>query len=274
MNSDTATYPGTKRLPKKRGISESYQALLMGIVSLAVLLVAWQMVADARFVSKVFFAGPSDIWIAFGNMSTNGELVTNLQVSLIELALGFSLAVATAVPVGLTIGVFRRVEIVLSPYLMALYSTPRVALFPLIVGIIGFGLASQVLLVYLAAFFPIVINTWAGVKTVDPVLIKLGKFLCATRSQMFTKIIVPYCIPYIITGLRLGIAQGLMAIYVAEMLGANAGLGYMIVRAGLEFRTGELFAGIIVLGALGITFTEGMRYIERRIAPWRQETKV
>ncbi len=274
MDSDIAARPSIKRLPKKRGMPESYQAALMGIVSLAILLFVWEMVARANLVSKILFAGPSDIWAAFIKILANGQLLSNVQISMTELALGFGLAMVTAIPVGLAIGVFRRTEIVLSPYLMALYSTPRVALFPLIVGFIGFGLGSQVLLIFLAAFFPIVINTWAGVKTVDPVLIKLGKFLCASRMQMFTKIIVPYCVPYIITGLRLGIGQALMAIYVAEMLGANAGLGFMIVRAGTEFRTGELFAGIIVFGILGIAFTQIMRYIEQRVAPWRQETSV
>ena len=267
--SESVVTAKTKRLVKHRSLPERYQALLMLAVSLVIVLFAWESIARVGLVSKVFFVGPVDVVTDFVKMLQTGELASNLQVSMLELAAGFGLAALTAIPLGLALGTFRRTEIVLTPYLMALYSTPRVALFPLIVGYLGFGFGSQVLLVFLAAFFPMCINTWVGVKTVDPVLVKVGKFFCASRTQMFTKIMIPYCVPFIVTGLRLSVGQSLMAIYVAEMLGANAGIGFLIVRAGLEFRTGELFAGIIVLGFLGIVLTEIVRYVERRVAPWR-----
>ena len=245
--------------------------LIPRLLLLVALLLAWELIARSGWVSKLFLVGPGDVVQAFWRLAGSGRLWYDTQSSLIELGLGFTLGVVAAIPLGLMLGAFRRLEIALEPYLMALYATPRIAFFPVLIAWLGFGLTAQVLLLFLSTFFPVCINTWGGVKTVDPVLLKAARSFGANQLQLFTKIILPYTLPFIAAGIRLALGRGLIALYVVEAFGANAGLGYLIAQAGTEYRVGDLFVGVIVLAALGVLFDEVLRLAERRLAPWRQE---
>jgi NitT/TauT family transport system permease protein len=244
------------------------------LLLLVALLGAWEAVARSGWVSKLFLVGPGEVVQAFWRLAASGRLWADMQASLTELGLGFSIGVAVAIPLGLMLGRFRRLEIALEPYVMGLYATPRIAFFPLLIAVLGFGLTSQVVILFLSTFFPVCINTWGGVKTVDPVLIRAARSFGADELQLFTKIILPYTLPFVVAGIRLALGRGLIALYIVEAFGANAGLGYLIAQSATEYKVADLFVGVVALAALGIVFDESLRWAERRLAPWRQELRL
>jgi NitT/TauT family transport system permease protein len=153
---------------------------------------------------------------------------------------------------------------------MALYAAPRVAFMPLLLVWFGVGLVSHATLVFLSALFPITIATLAGAKGVDRTLLKTARSFGASRPTIFMKVILPYTIPSILAGLRLGVGRGLIGTFVAEMFGATAGLGFLIIRAGFLFQPDVLLGGVLVLATLSVGLTEGIGWLGRRVAPWHR----
>jgi len=251
-------------------VSPVERALLIG-APLVVFLVGWEAIARAQVVSTLFFAGPLDVVRTFSELAADGELWYHLRASVSELVLGVAGAVVVGVPLGLALGGVRPLEGVLAPYIAAAYAAPRVAFFPLIALWFGTGLTSKALLVFFTVLFPILINSWTAVKTVDPVLIRAARSFGANQLQLFTKVVLPYTLPFITAGIRVALGRGLIALYVVEAFGANAGLGYLIAQAGTEYRVGDLFVGVLVLAGLGVLFDGALRWAERRLAPWRPE---
>jgi NitT/TauT family transport system permease protein len=174
----------------------------------------------------------------------------------------------------LLLGASRKLDVILGPYVWALFSTPREALLPLITVALGFGMASKVFLIFLGAFFVIVINTWAGVKTVEQSLIHAGKVFGANRVSIFSKIVVPYTLPFIVVGLRLGVTRALVVTIIAEMIASSRGMGYVIMRAVDEFNSAKLFSMILILVIVSMTLVTGMRRLEAWVAPWREKSSV
>lgn len=259
---------------KKLTFWNKYENQILVLASLIVFLSIWEAIARSGVFNQLFFAGPVAISQAFISLMLSGELLTHLRVSATEFAYGSFWAILLGIPLGLALGVFKRIEMLLSPYLMAFYAIPRIAFYPLIVVWFGLGLNSKAILVFFSVFFPVCINTWAGAKTVDPVLIKAGRSFGATKWQLFTKIILPYSLPFVIAGIRIGAGIALIAVYIGELMGSEAGIGYLIVQAGFAFKADKLFVGVIMLAGIGVAFSQGIGYLERRIAPWRQNVKI
>ena len=258
--------------PRKRKVTfwTKHESKILVLGSLVVFLSFWEGVDRAEVFSKMFFAGPMDIAKAFLGLAISGELLDHLKASAIEFAYGFTWALLFGIPLGLALGWSKKLEMLLTPYLTAFYSMPRIAFFPLIVVWFGLGFTSKAVLVFFSVFFPVCINTWAGGKTVDPVLIRAGRSFGATQVQLFTKIVLPYSLPFVVAGVRIGAGIALIAVYVGEMLGANAGVGYLIVQAGFAYQADKVFVGVIILAGLGVCLSQGIGYLERRVAPWRQ----
>jgi sulfonate transport system permease protein len=236
------------------------------MASVLVGLAVWE--AYGRAIHTVIFAYPTQIGHAFIELVRNGELWFYLQGSLVVLALGLGLAIAIGIPLGIIMGRRDVVEYALEPYINALYSTPTVALIPLIVLWAGFQVKAKVILVFLFCVFPILINTYQGVKNTDARLLEVARSFCAGEWSMWRDLMVPSAAPYILAGIRLGIGRGLVGMIVAEFYTAITGLGYMIVQYANNFRTDRLFVPIVVLMVLGISLTSLLRRIERSIAPW------
>jgi ABC-type nitrate/sulfonate/bicarbonate transport system permease component len=236
------------------------------IASVLVGLVAWELYG--RAIHTIIFAYPSTIGKAFLQLTRTGELWFYLQGSLVVLALGLLLAIAIGIPLGILMGRRPTVEYALEPYINALYSTPTVALIPLIVLWAGFQVKAKVILVFLFCVFPILINTFQGVKNADVRLLEVARSFCAGEWSMWRDLMVPSAAPYILAGIRLGIGRGLVGMIVAEFYTAITGLGYMIIQYANNFRTDRLFVPIVVLMVLGISLTSLLRRIERSLAPW------
>jgi NitT/TauT family transport system permease protein len=249
-------------------MSWASKALLIGIPGLAVLAV-WQALSMTLPNAEYLLAGPWAVLLALGRITASGDLAYHLSLSLAEYALGFGSAVIVAIPMGLLLGGSKRVEAVVGPYVGALYAMPRIALFPLIALWFGLGIQSRTVLVFSAVFFPVCLNTWAGVSTVDAVLVRAARSFCCSRMQIYRKVVLPFVLPYILAGARIGAGLALLAVYVAELFAGNRGIGYFINQAGTALHTDEMLAGIVVISLLGIVLTQLVSWLERRLAPWR-----
>jgi NitT/TauT family transport system permease protein len=241
---------------------------LVRIASLAITLGVWEWYG--RGVDPIFFSYPTAILEAVPEMVRSGELQGNFLASIKSIAIGLALAIFFGTLLGLLMGRYRYFDQLLDVQINALYSTPNVALIPLIILWFGLGTTAKVTIIFLAGFFPIVINTHAGVRNVSRGLVEVAMAEAANQYQIFTKIVIPASLPFIAAGIRLAMGRSVVAMVVAEMFTAVVGLGGAIVSYGNAFATDKLFVVIIVLALLGVSLTESVRWIERRIAPWKE----
>lgn len=259
------------------GKNETFRSLMnkslrtrRGILSMVIMLALWQFIADFVVKSPLFLAGPSDVFKAFDATMREGTLTVDLLVSLEEFAIGFGLAVMVGIAAGLMIGISRRLEHYSDPIISASYATPLIALAPLFILWFGIGIWSKVAVVFLVAVFPITINVAAGVRATDRDLQEVGRAFAASRAQFFQYILLPACIPFMTSGIRLGIGRGLMGVVVGELFGARAGVGYMITQASAVFDTARIFLGVLIFMILGVVMMGAVSMFERVVTPWNQ----
>jgi sulfonate transport system permease protein len=234
--------------------------------SLAIVLTIWQ-VFGAR-IDPVLFTTPSAVASAAVTMIASGELWTYLWPSLVVLVLGLSFAAVIGIATGLLLARFWVLDVALGVYITFLYSTPTVALVPLIVLWAGFETTAKVIILFLFAFFPMAINTYQGVKNVDPRLIEVGRAFRCSERQLWINIVLPGALPFIVTGLRLAVGRGLIGMVLADLYTAISGIGYLIVRTASTYQVDKMFVPIVTLGILGVTLTALLRVLELKVAPW------
>lgn len=236
------------------------------LVSLASVLALWQIFGAK--VDQTLFTTPTAIAKAAVVMIADGELWTYLAPSLLVLLIGLSLAVVVGVAIGLVLARFWVLDIALGVYITFLYSIPSVALVPLIVLWAGFETSAKVIVLFMFAFFPMAINTYQGVKNVDPKLMEVGRSFRCSERQLWMNIVLPGALPFIVTGLRLAVGRGLIGMVLADLYTAISGIGYLIVRTASTYEVDKMFVPIVTLGLLGVTLTAGVRFLEVRVAPW------
>jgi NitT/TauT family transport system permease protein len=260
------------RLPSaNRNRLRRYEPALIGIGTVLLFLIVWQVVASARLVPPLFLPGPLDIVHAFVVLFAQGQIWNDIWISGQELVYGYGFAVLIALPLGLLMGWYRRLNFALDPFISFFYSTPRVALLPLLILWFGIGIWSKIAVVFLGSFFPIVINTIAGVRNLDAGLIMTSRSFGATDAQIFRTLALPGSVPFILAGLRLGVGHALIGVVVGELVAAQAGIGLMMARAGATFQTSKVFAGLIIVAGTGIILTGILQRIERRFQAWKPQ---
>jgi ABC-type nitrate/sulfonate/bicarbonate transport system permease component len=240
---------------------------LIRIVSVAVFLCVWEYFG-AR-IDPLFLAAPSKIAQATMEMIASGELLQALLSTLYPFTVGMAISIVGGIAIGVAMAQWRLVEYILDPFVNAMYSIPRVALVPLIMLWAGLGVSSKIIILVSIAIFPVIINTFAGIRDVRQSMIEVGRAYCATDMQIFFKIIVPSAVPFLMTGIRLSVGLGIIGIVVAEFFTAQTGLGGIIIRYANLFATARMFVPIIVIGLLGVVLTEVVRAIEVRLSRWR-----
>jgi sulfonate transport system permease protein len=240
--------------------------LAIRLVSLAIALTLWEIAAWN--VDPVLFTSPTKVAVAAYRMVLSGELWTYLWPSLVVLAIGFALAVVFGIAIGLLLARFWVLDVGLTVYITFLYSIPSVALVPLIVLWAGFDTTAKVIILFLFAFFPMAINTYQGVKSVDPKLLEVGRAFRCSEGQLWANIVLPASLPFIVTGLRLALGRGLIGMVLADLYTAISGIGYLIVRTASTYQVDKMFVPIVTLGLLGVTLTALLRLAERYVAPW------
>src|ERR1051325_2290893 len=236
------------------------------IVSLVVVLGGWEYFG--RQVNPVLFTYPTAVGRAAIKMIASGELWQYLSQSLIVLGAGLALAVVFGIALGVIMARYWAIDIALDTYITALYSIPSVALVPVLVLWIGFETSAKIAVVFLFTFFPMVINTYQGVKNVDARLLEVGRAFRCSERQLWANIILPAALPFIVAGLRLSIGRGLIGMVLADLYTAITGIGYLISRYASIYRTDAMFVPVVTLGVLGVTLTGLLRLIERRVTPW------
>jgi ABC-type nitrate/sulfonate/bicarbonate transport system permease component len=236
--------------------------------SVIVTLAVWE--SYGRGVDPIFLSYPSAILAAVPKMLQTGELARAFFASLSGLAVGLALSIVFGVLLGLLMGRYRAIDYLLDVQISALYSTPTVGLLPLLILWFGLGSLAKIILIFLAAFFPIIVNTHSGVRNIGRGLVEVAEVEGASELQILTKIIVPASLPFIMTGIRLAMGRAVVGMVVGEYFTSVEGLGGAIVTYGNSFATDKLFVILIVLALLGIALTESVRILERRAAPWKE----
>jgi ABC-type nitrate/sulfonate/bicarbonate transport system permease component len=241
--------------------------IIVRLISLIFVLLIWEYYG--RRVNPILFTYPSAIARAFVTLVANGELQSYMKESLLVLAYASVLSVLAGVLLGVVMGRFSIIEWAADIYVNALYSTPMVAVVPLIVLWFGFKVPAKVIIVFLFMVFPVLLNTYEGVKNVDRNLQEVARSFCSSESQLWRHLIIPSAVPFIVAGVRLAIGRGLVGMIVAEFYTSVTGLGYMIVRYANALETDKLFVPIVVVMILGVGLLSLAKWVEGRIAPWR-----
>ena len=238
------------------------------VASLVVVLGGWEYFG--RQTNPILFTYPTAVANAAVKMIASGELWKYLSQSLIVLFAGLGLAAFFGIALGLVMARFWVVDLALDTYITALYSIPSVALVPVLVLWFGFEITAKTAVVFLFTFFPIVINTYQGVKNVDDRLIEVGRAFRCNERDLWIHIVLPAAVPFVVAGLRLAIGRGLIGMVLADLYTAITGIGYLISRYASTYRTDAMLP-IVTLGMLGITLTGLLRFVERRVAPWMHQ---
>jgi sulfonate transport system permease protein len=241
--------------------------VIVRLISLVFVLLVWEYYG--RRVNPILFTYPSAIARAFVFLVVSGELQSYMKESLLVLTYASILSVLAGVLLGVIMGRFSIVEWATDVYVNALYSTPMVAVVPLIVLWFGFKVPAKVIIVFLFMVFPVLMNTYEGVKNVDRNLQEVARSFCSSEGQLWRHLIIPSAVPFIVAGVRLAIGRGLVGMIVAEFYTSVTGLGYMIVRYANALETDKLFVPIVVVMILGVGLLSLAKWVEGRIAPWR-----
>jgi ABC-type nitrate/sulfonate/bicarbonate transport system permease component len=251
---------------------QKYESMILGGGAVLIALAIWEGIwSYTNWISPLFFSGPSAIAKAFWTSLTEGNLLADLAFSGKNFAIGFGCALVSGVVLGVIVGWYRRVRMILDPFLNALYAAPRIAMMPLIIIWFGIGMWSKVFIVFLSAFFPILVNTVAGIRNMDRDLLRAARAFCASDWQIFKTLAIPGSVPFILTGVRQGVAVGLIGVVVGEMLGSSEGIGFMVAYGGQTFQTDTLFVGFVIIAFAGILLTSLAERLERRFSRWRPE---
>jgi ABC-type nitrate/sulfonate/bicarbonate transport system permease component len=217
----------------------------------------------------MFMSAPSLIYSAAVQLFGSGEIYNDLYVSGVELFWGYFLSALVAVPFGIMVGWYKRMSYIFDPFINAMNATPRVALLPLVIIWLGIGVLSKVGIIFLGAVFPILINTRDGVKTTPLNLLTAARSFGASEWTLFKTVVLPSTIPFILTGLRLGLGRAIVGVMVGELYAATAGIGFMITVAGATFQTDKVFVGVLVFALTGMLGMELLTRVENRFSRWR-----
>lgn len=238
-------------------------------VAIVAFFVLWEIAPRIGLVDAVFLPPFSTVVDALAELVASGQLIDHLGASLSRAVTGFVVALLVAVPLGVAIGWYRPVAELLNPILEMFRNTAALALLPVFVLILGIGETSKIALVIYASVFPILLNTISGVRTVDPLLVKSARSLGLPSYRLFQKVILPAAVPTIFTGIRMAAASSILVLIAAEMVGAKAGLGYLITASQLNFQIPNMYAGIVAISLVGLVFNGVLVAVERRLSRWR-----
>jgi len=233
---------------------------------LALILVLWEILGP--LVNPILFSHPSKIFAAFVELTMSGELPYYAFESMQILFYGLAAAILVGVPLAVLMARVKPVDWALELPINALYSTPMVALVPLLVLWFGIYMQAKIIVVFLFAVFPILINTYQGVRECDKNMIEVARSFRSSEWQMWKDVLLPFAVPYIAAGVRLAIGRGLVGMVIAEFYTTISGLGFMITRYANIFETDKTFVPVLLLMFLGVALTASLKKVERRIAPW------
>jgi NitT/TauT family transport system permease protein len=252
----------------------NHEPSLFGIGFIVILLVLWQSIPVWYSLPRgmaLFFTTPSRIAASFYHLLLSGELEKHFYVSAAAFLAGLGLSILVGLPIGLLMGRSQLLDALLDPYVTSLNATPRIVWLPLMILWFGIGIWSKVVIVFAGAIFPLLINTYAGVKNVNRVLVNVVRSFGASEWQLMRIVVIPNSLPYIVVGLRLAIGRAILGVVVGEFFGSSEGLGYMIASAATNYKVDVVFVGVAIFMALSVSLTLAVKAVESRLASWRPE---
>ena len=258
-------------LSRDRPFRLSEHLNLLRTTSAIVVLLLWEIFG--RKVNPLFLSYPSAIAGALVELLKSGEIQRQALGSLQVFAIGLSAALILGIGLGLLMGRYRLAEYMLDPYVYALDATPRVALIPLLLLWFGLGASSKIAIVFLSGLFPVLMNTFSGVRTVSAQLVDVGRAYGAGEGKIFTKIILPAALPFVMAGIRLAVGRALIGIITAEMFTAVTGMGALLVRYSSALATDKFFVPVIFLALLGVALSGAVEKLQKRLAPWKESER-
>jgi len=267
--------------------SSSWRQAAVGLIVPAIVIALWQAVAQLGWVNPQVLPSPVAVvekWIAYllplqpydpaaGSWikwAVSGELITDSLGSLYRVVVGFVIGAGLALPIGLAMGAKPRVYDWLNPLVQLLRPIPPIAYIPLSILWFGLGNPPAVFLIALGAFFPVLMNTIAGVRQVDGIYLRAARNLGASGSTMFIRVILPAAVPYILSGVRIGIGTAFIVVIVSEMIAVNNGLGFRILEAREYFWSDKIIAGMISIGLIGLAIDVAMNKLNNHLLRWHR----
>jgi len=243
---------------------------MYSIISLVSAIGLWIFISSTE--AHIVFATPSEVFRALKETFESGKLFVHIWASLSRSLAGFGLAFLCALPVAFLMGWYRPCRLILEPWIKFVKSIPPIAYISLVIVAQGVGEGAKVTVIFIGSFLIMVINIYQGVKNVDVTLIKAAQVLGAKDFTVFTKVVVPASLPFILVGMRLGLASSLTTLIAAELTGAQVGLGQMIQEASMYFRMDIVLMGILIIGIIGTLLDKFVTILEGRLTSW-QETR-
>ncbi|HEY6992138.1 MAG TPA: ABC transporter permease [Xanthobacteraceae bacterium] len=278
--SETGTIKANLALPAEEPVAPAvspwrrWEPSALGAGGIALLLIAWEAAPHIFTISagtKLFFTTPSQIAGTLWNLFATGTIWAPLGVSASGFALGLGLAIVVGLPLGVLLGRSQTLNAMLDPFITAFNATPRLVFLPLLLLWFGLGLWSKVVIVFIGAVFPILINSYEGVRNADKTLINVVRAFGAKEWDVARLVVLPNSLPYVVAGLRLGIGRAVLGVVVAEFFGSEEGLGVLMVQAAGRYQVDIVFAGLIVFAALSLVMTGLVKLLEDRLTRWRPQ---
>jgi NitT/TauT family transport system permease protein len=269
----TAASSADSDAPRK-SVWRRFEPTILGTGTIVLLLLVWQFLPNfvpMKAGTKLFFTVPSHIADTLWTMFATGSIWKPLGVSASAFAIGLLMAIVVGLPLGVLLGRSATLNAMVDPFITAFNATPRLVFLPLLMLWFGIGIWSKVAVVFLGALFPLLINTYEGVRNADKLLINVVRSFGASEWDIARLVVVPNSLPFIIVGLRLAIGRAVLGVVVSEFFGSQDGLGVVMVRAASEFKVDVVFAGLIVFAALSLIMTALVKLLEDRLTRWRPQ---
>lgn len=238
-------------------------------IALIAFALLWELLPRLGIVNSAYLSPPSQVVAAIARLTESGEVWTHLGASALRSISGLLIAIAGGIVCGFALGWFRRVERIVDPVFQLLRQVSAFALFPVFMLFLGIGESSKIAIVVWAAFWPVLLNTIAGVKQVERMLIDCARVMGASQAFIATKVVLPAALPQILTGIRLAGAYSITALVAAEMIGARSGLGFYTLNSQETFQIPDMYAGIVLLALFGLLINHSLSLLERRLLRWR-----
>ncbi len=243
---------------------------ILPLLTVACVLLAWEALVRGRGIAPIYLPAPSSIATYLVRMIADGSMPYHLGVTVLRILVGFSVAAVAGVAMGVLMGMSPTMARIADPWIAALYPLPKISLIPLLIIWLGTGETYKIVISAFTAYFPIVINTYTGIRQADPGLLMAAADLGANRRQIQMKVVIPAAIPSIFAGFRLGMGVTIILVVAAEMIGGSrqSGMGWLLISAGQIMETEKVFASLIVLAVFGVVVTKLQEWIDRLVAPW------
>lgn len=239
------------------------------LISFLLALLVWQLISMSE-AGGVIFASPIEVVQALIRQVQKGKIWIHIGKSLLRVLGGFSFGLIAAIPIAFLMGWYKVFRNIIEPWIQFIRTIPPIAYIPLVIVGAGIGESSKIIVIFIASFLVMVVSIYQGVRNVDVTLIKAAKVLGATDGVIFLKVVVPASLPFILVGIRLGLAASLTTLIASELTGAQAGLGTMIQEASLYFQMDIVLLGIVIIGVIGITLEKFVKFLERRLTAWQE----